>query len=105
VKLSKIERIFVAAVIEDQFGSEWSKCLRLDCTLEVVRPGKVQCDGESDRIGCPYGVQDLIDGLYAENDYLESLVERVYRLAVGHSWDSDVFTSVEDALKAYEAKR
>lgn len=30
-------------VVEDGFGSAWRKCAP-DCCIEVVRPGKVQCD-------------------------------------------------------------
>ena len=33
-------------VVEDGFGSRWQKCLLSDCSLQVVRPGKVQCDDE-----------------------------------------------------------
>lgn len=29
--------------IEDGFGSCWARCSK-DCELEVVRPGKVQCN-------------------------------------------------------------
>lgn len=29
--------------IEDGFGSTWPLCLRAECGLQVVRPGKVQC--------------------------------------------------------------
>lgn len=35
--------MYVSAVVLDGFGSEWSKCSKLDCGLHVVRPGKVQC--------------------------------------------------------------
>lgn len=34
--------------IDDGFGSIWTLC-RPDCGMEVVRPGKVQCDMED----CP----------------------------------------------------
>ena len=30
-------------VLEDGFGGIWRKC-RHDCRMEIVRPGKVQCD-------------------------------------------------------------
>ena len=30
-------------VIEDGFGNAWVMCEDVDCGLEVVRPGKVQC--------------------------------------------------------------
>lgn len=30
--------------IEDGFGSCWELCDRQDCGLQVVRPGKAQCD-------------------------------------------------------------
>ena len=33
-------------VVDDGFGSLWEKCDRLDCSLQVVRPGSVQCDEE-----------------------------------------------------------
>ena len=31
--------------IDDGFGSTWLRC-KPDCQLEVVRPGKVQCECE-----------------------------------------------------------
>lgn len=30
--------------LDDGLGSAWEKCAREDCALEIVRPGKVQCD-------------------------------------------------------------
>lgn len=35
------------ACIEDGFGSSWAMC-GSDCSLEVVRPGKVQCQGDGE---------------------------------------------------------
>lgn len=29
--------------IQDGFGASWPKCLRENCGLQIVRPGKVQC--------------------------------------------------------------
>lgn len=40
--------------------SEWEKCARIDCDLQVVRPGKVQCRGEHDSLGCPQTETQLI---------------------------------------------
>lgn len=37
--------------VSDGFGSTWLRC-GPQCTLEVVRPGKVQCNGGPD---CPNG--------------------------------------------------
>jgi hypothetical protein len=62
-------------IIEDGFGASWEKCLRSDCSLEVVRPGKAQCEGNLDAIGCPKFVQDLIDGLIADNARLKKLLD------------------------------
>lgn len=33
-------------VVSDGCGSEWVKCDRPNCDLQVVRPGKVQCSCE-----------------------------------------------------------
>lgn len=33
-------------VVDDGFGNQWRKCSRPDCSLAVVRPGKVDCNGE-----------------------------------------------------------
>lgn len=32
--------------IDDGFGSWWKLCEKEDCGLQVVRPGKVQCNCE-----------------------------------------------------------
>jgi hypothetical protein len=32
--------------VEDGYGNAWEKCLRPDCSLQIVRPGKVQCDDD-----------------------------------------------------------
>lgn len=32
--------------VEDGFGNRWYKCDLADCSLQVVRPGKVQCNDE-----------------------------------------------------------
>lgn len=32
--------------LEDGFGNMWQKCGLADCGLNIVRPGKVQCDHE-----------------------------------------------------------
>ena len=33
-----------ARTLDDGFGNVWKKCNHEDCRLEIVRPGKVQCD-------------------------------------------------------------
>jgi hypothetical protein len=53
------------ATITDGFA-EWVKCARSDCDLQVVRPGKVQCSGEYDDMGCPDDVISLIAALETE---------------------------------------
>ena len=50
-------------IIEDGLGDSWNKCLRRDCSLHVVRPGRVQCEGDYDGIGCPYDQGELITAL------------------------------------------
>ena len=35
-------------ILDDGFGNQWEKCGK-DCELEIVRPGKVQCEKEN----CP----------------------------------------------------
>jgi hypothetical protein len=31
-------------LLDDGFGNVWEKCDHEDCALEIVRPGKVQCE-------------------------------------------------------------
>ena len=38
-----LERGGVMAELDDGFGNVWVLC-KPDCRLEIVRPGKVQCD-------------------------------------------------------------
>lgn len=47
-------------IITDGY-SEWQKCSRTDCDLQIVRPGKVQCKGEHDELGCPPTKEDAIE--------------------------------------------
>ena len=57
--------------IEDGFGSEWENC-HVRCSQEVVRPGKVQCQGlytdARDEKGwtvfepCPWGNTPHLEG-------------------------------------------
>lgn len=61
----------MAEVIEDGFGNGWNKCLRRDCSLQIVRPGKVQCDGEYDGIGCPHDQAELLTALECAIELLE----------------------------------
>lgn len=53
----------MAEVINDGFGNAWVKCLRADCSLHIVRPGKVQCEGEYDEIGCPHDHAKVLTSL------------------------------------------
>lgn len=52
--------------IDDGCGCIWQPCIRPDCDLHVVRPGKAECSGESDNVGCPRDTGELIDRLYGE---------------------------------------
>lgn len=52
-------------VVSDGYN-EWERCLRPDCDLEIVRPGKTQCSGEGDGIGCPDNQDELIARLHNE---------------------------------------
>jgi hypothetical protein len=45
--------------VDDGYG-EVECCSRIDCDLEVVRPGKVQCRGEYDSLGCPHTEEELV---------------------------------------------
>jgi len=49
--------------VNDGFG-EVMMCARIDCDLEVVRPGKVQCRGEYDSLGCPHTESELIKTMF-----------------------------------------
>lgn len=31
-------------ILDDGFGNSWRKCNKKNCALEIVRPGKVQCE-------------------------------------------------------------
>lgn len=44
-------------VVEDSFGSTWLVCNKPYCDLQVVRPGKVQCNGQF-RGGCGHDESD-----------------------------------------------
>jgi hypothetical protein len=35
-------------LLDDGFGNVWMKCEREDCDLHIVRPGKVQCQCETE---------------------------------------------------------
>lgn len=38
-------------ILDDGFGNQWVKCkVPADCALEIVRPGKVQCEHDA----CPH---------------------------------------------------
>lgn len=37
--------------LDDGFGNVWEKCDRDDCGLQIVRPGKAQCDTCNDAEG------------------------------------------------------
>ena len=62
--------------VEDGFGNGWSKCLRRDCDLQVVRPGKAQCNGDWDGIGCPFDQDELVESLAVARDRIEQLERR-----------------------------
>jgi hypothetical protein len=55
--------------IDDNFGNCWAKCKK-DCTMTVVRPGKVQCDECDSK--CP-----TCGGTVKYYDQSESPYERV----------------------------
>lgn len=44
--------------VNDGFGTIGVMCDREDCDLQVVRPGKFQCRGEYDEIGCCWGPEE-----------------------------------------------
>lgn len=56
--------------------TEWEKCSRIDCDLQVVRPGKVQCRGEYDSLGCPHTEAELISTM---NKTLKNLLKKARR--------------------------
>lgn len=51
--------------IDDGFGNRWDKCERPDCDLQVVRPGKVQCNGcdtDDDAVADTFTITTQPDG-------------------------------------------
>jgi len=40
-------------MLDDGFGNQWPMC-RADCALQIVRPGKVQCEAED----CPHRIDN-----------------------------------------------
>lgn len=74
----------MSRIVEDADG-DWECCARRDCDLELVRPGKVQCSGETDRIGCPRTEPELIDRL---TKHCAELRQHAEALAGGlHNWN------------------
>lgn len=57
--MKKKQTVDAGRQVDDGYGSTMM-CARIDCDLEVVRPGKVQCRGEYDSLGCPATHGDLI---------------------------------------------
>ena len=57
--MKKKQTVDVSRQVDDGYGSTMM-CARIDCDLEVVRPGKVQCRGEYDSLGCPATHSDLV---------------------------------------------
>ena len=53
--------------VDDGYGLV-AMCARIDCDLEIVRPGKVQCRGEYDSLGCPQTKSELIATMQAYID-------------------------------------
>lgn len=58
--------------VDDGYGAVMM-CVRIDCDLQVVRPGKVQCRGEDDSLGCPHSVEELIATM---KEYVDKVIER-----------------------------
>lgn len=54
--------------IDDGFGNCWTKCRRPGCQLEIVRPGKVQCDP------CDSGEQDPIYEIPGQTDLFGNII-------------------------------
>jgi hypothetical protein len=48
-------------VVEDGTGGVWRRC-RLDCGMEIVRPGKVQCSTCGGSAGAPFFEEALENG-------------------------------------------
>ena len=40
----KVTTDAAARVLDDGFGNVWTKCHEPECGLEIVRPGKAQCE-------------------------------------------------------------
>jgi len=60
--------------VDDGYG-EVECCARIDCDLEVVRPGKVQCRGEYDSLGCPHTVEELVSTM---NKTIKNILKRAH---------------------------
>jgi hypothetical protein len=54
-------------IIEDGFGNRWHRCLLgAECSLQIVRPGKVQCDAYP--VDGEFGVQWVDPCVWGEAD-------------------------------------
>lgn len=58
--------------ISDGFGNEWALCCD-NCLLQIVRPGKVQCD-----CGLTGNKKEAIDNLCSTIKFLEDSLEEYY---------------------------
>lgn len=83
-------------VVEDCDG-EWLGCVRRDCDLELTRPGKVQCSGDTDKIGCPQTETELIDRLTKHCAHLQKHAEA---LAAGINESFKLYDEYWPALMA-----
>jgi len=57
----------IRKTVSDGYASV-ETCARIDCDLQVVRPGKFQCKGESDSLGCPFDESELISRITSHVD-------------------------------------
>lgn len=77
-------------MIEDGHGNGWEKCLRADCSLQVVRPGKAQCDDE--RVLTEFGWEWKPPCVWSKSAVVEDIVIRLRkhgRLVAGRTkWDA-----------------
>ena len=66
-------------VIEDD-GTAWMKCAHPRCSLQLVRPGKTQCDGECDQLTPAGALMAYIIGDYETSRAIVAALDGKERL-------------------------
>ena len=69
-------------IVDDGFGNTYQKCDRPNCSLEVVRPGKVQCDCDTEGLTYCASTEAGLSGWLTTED-MANVIERQARIIRG----------------------